>query len=78
MGGYIARRILLGIVTVWIVTIILFGGLRVVVPIFYGDVVDIIVASTASATTRSRTPCARSTGSATRSRSSTRAGSATC
>ena len=43
MGAYIARRILLGFVTIWLVTVILFTGLRVVVPLFLGDVVDVIV-----------------------------------
>ncbi len=42
MGAYVLRRILLGVVTVWLVTLLVFTGLRVVVPMFYGDVVDII------------------------------------
>lgn len=44
MGAYVARRIVLGFLTIWLVTVILFVGLRVVVPIFVGDVVDSIVA----------------------------------
>ncbi|MEE8336653.1 MAG: ABC transporter permease [Dehalococcoidia bacterium] len=44
MGAYIARRILLGFVTIWLVTVMLFVGLRVVVPLFVGDVVDAMVA----------------------------------
>jgi peptide/nickel transport system permease protein len=43
VGRYLARRIMLGVVTIWIVTLMLFIGLRVIVPIFYADVVDIIV-----------------------------------
>lgn len=43
MGRYLARRLILGAITIWIVTLMLFIGLRVLVPIFYGDVVDIIV-----------------------------------
>ena len=44
MGAYVVRRILLGFVTIWLVTVMLFGGLRVVVPLFVGDVVDAMVA----------------------------------
>ena len=44
MGAYVVRRILLGFVTIWLVTVMLFVGLRVVVPIFVGDVVDAMVA----------------------------------
>ena len=44
MGAYVARRILLGFLTIWLVTVMLFVGLRVVVPIFVGDVVDAMVA----------------------------------
>ncbi|MEE8422265.1 MAG: ABC transporter permease [Dehalococcoidia bacterium] len=44
MGAYIARRILLGFITIWLVTLMLFVGLRVIVPIFVGDVVDAMVA----------------------------------
>jgi len=40
MGKYILRRILLGIVTIWLVTVILFTGLRIVIPAVVGDVVD--------------------------------------
>ena len=43
MGQYIVQRIALGLVTLWLVTVIVFFGLRVVVPIFYADVVDIIM-----------------------------------
>lgn len=43
MARYIARRAGYGAVTIWLVTIIVFTMLRVVVPIFYGDVVDIMV-----------------------------------
>jgi peptide/nickel transport system permease protein len=42
VGAYIARRVLLGLMTVWLVTLIVFVGLRVVVPAVYGDVVDVI------------------------------------
>jgi peptide/nickel transport system permease protein len=42
MGMYIVRRLLLGVVTVWLVTVILFIGLRVIVPAFVGDIVTII------------------------------------
>jgi peptide/nickel transport system permease protein len=42
MGAYVLRRIMLGVVTVWLVTLLVFTGLRVVVPLFYGDVVDVI------------------------------------
>ena len=44
MGAYVVRRILLGFVTIWLVTVMLFVGLRVVVPLFVGDVVDAMVA----------------------------------
>ncbi len=44
MGAYVVRRILLGFVTIWLVTLMLFVGLRVVVPLFVGDVVDAMVA----------------------------------
>jgi peptide/nickel transport system permease protein len=44
MGAYAVRRILLGVVTIWLVTVMLFVGLRVVVPLFVGDVVDAMVA----------------------------------
>lgn len=43
MGQYIVQRIALGLVTLWLVTIIVFFGLRVVVPVFYADIVDIIM-----------------------------------
>jgi peptide/nickel transport system permease protein len=42
MAAYVMRRVMLGVVTVWLVTVLVFTGLRVVVPIFYGDVVDVI------------------------------------
>ncbi|MDP6606053.1 MAG: ABC transporter permease, partial [Dehalococcoidia bacterium] len=43
-GAYVARRVLPGFVTIWLVTVMLFTGLRVVVPLFVGDVVDAMVA----------------------------------
>jgi peptide/nickel transport system permease protein len=43
MGKYILRRLLLGLVTIWLVTVILFTGLRIVVPAVVGDVVDIMI-----------------------------------
>lgn len=43
MARYVARRAGYGVVTIWLVTIIVFTMLRVVVPMFYGDVVDIMV-----------------------------------
>ncbi|MPZ97823.1 MAG: ABC transporter permease subunit [Dehalococcoidia bacterium] len=43
MGRYIMRRLFFGVVTIWIVTLIVFIGLRVLVPIFYADVVEIMV-----------------------------------
>jgi peptide/nickel transport system permease protein len=42
VGAYIVRRSLMGVVTVWLVTVLVFIGLRVVVPAVYGDVVDVI------------------------------------
>ncbi|MSQ41851.1 MAG: ABC transporter permease [Dehalococcoidia bacterium] len=44
MGQYLLRRVVLGAVTIWIVTMIVFTGLRVVVPLFYGDIVDLLTA----------------------------------
>ncbi|MSQ30087.1 MAG: ABC transporter permease [Dehalococcoidia bacterium] len=43
MGQYLLRRLILGALTIWLVTVIVFTGLRVVLPIFYGDIVDVIV-----------------------------------
>jgi peptide/nickel transport system permease protein len=43
MGRYIVRRLVYGVITIWLVTIIVFGLLRVVVPIVVGDVVDIMI-----------------------------------
>ncbi len=43
MGKYIVRRLLLGVVTIWLVTVILFTGLRIIVPAVVGDVVDIMI-----------------------------------
>ncbi len=48
MGRYILRRAVFGLVTIWLVTVIVFVGLRVVVPIVYGDVVDLMVAEYAA------------------------------
>ena len=42
MARYLVRRLLLAIVTLWLVTVIVFTLLRVVVPAVYGDAVDII------------------------------------
>ena len=42
MTRYIVRRLLLAVVTLWLVTVIVFSLLRVVVPLVYGDAVDII------------------------------------
>lgn len=43
MARYVIRRSVYGLVTVWLVTVIVFTMLRVLVPLFYGDVVDIMV-----------------------------------
>ena len=43
MARYVIRRAAYGLVTIWLVTIIVFTMLRVLVPLFYGDVVDIMV-----------------------------------
>lgn len=43
MARYVIRRAAYGLITIWLVTIIVFTMLRVVVPLFYGDVVDIMV-----------------------------------
>jgi peptide/nickel transport system permease protein len=42
MTRYLIRRLLLAVVTLWLVTVIVFTLLRVVVPLVYGDAVDII------------------------------------
>jgi peptide/nickel transport system permease protein len=42
MTRYLVRRLLLAVVTLWLVTVIVFTLLRVVVPLVYGDAVDII------------------------------------
>ena len=42
--AYLVRRLALGLVTIWLVTVIVFFGLRVVMPLFYGDVVDVLTA----------------------------------
>ncbi|MCH7678829.1 ABC transporter permease [candidate division KSB1 bacterium] len=43
MGKYIIHRLLLGVLTIWLVTVILFVGLRVVIPAVVGDVVDTMI-----------------------------------
>lgn len=43
MGKYMLRRLLLGVLTIWLVTVILFVGLRVVIPAVVGDVVDTMI-----------------------------------
>jgi peptide/nickel transport system permease protein len=42
MTAYIIRRLLLSVLTLWLVTVIVFTLLRVVVPLVYADAVDII------------------------------------
>jgi peptide/nickel transport system permease protein len=42
LGRYVAQRLLLSAVTLFLVSIIVFSLLRVVVPLVYGDAVDII------------------------------------
>src|SRR5437660_12252714 len=44
MARYFVRRLLLGVMTLWLVTLIVFVLLRVIVPLVYADVVQIIVA----------------------------------
>jgi len=44
MARYVTQRLLLAALTIWLVSIIVFTLLRVVVPIFYGDAVDVIAA----------------------------------
>jgi peptide/nickel transport system permease protein len=41
LGEYIVRRLALGLLTIWLVTLFVFIGLRVVLPVFYGDVVSV-------------------------------------
>ncbi|MBM3139215.1 MAG: ABC transporter permease [Chloroflexi bacterium] len=43
MGRYIIRRLVYGVITIWLVTLIVFFGLRLIVPIFYGDAIEIAV-----------------------------------
>lgn len=43
MARYVARRAVYGLITIWLVTVIVFTMLRVLMPMFYGDVVDIMV-----------------------------------
>lgn len=45
MSRYIVRRLLLGVVTLWLVTLIVFTLLRVIVPLVYADVAELIVAN---------------------------------
>ncbi len=42
MGQYIAQRLLLAVLTLFLVTLIVFTLLRVVVPLFYADAVDLL------------------------------------
>ena len=42
MARYLIRRLMLAVVTLWLVTLIVFTLLRVVVPLVYADAVDII------------------------------------
>lgn len=48
MTNYIIRRAAYGLITIWLVTVIVFVGLRVVVPAVYGDVVDVLVGENAN------------------------------
>jgi peptide/nickel transport system permease protein len=48
MGRYILRRAVYGLITVWLVTVIVFVGLRGIVPLVYGDIVDVIVSENAN------------------------------
>jgi peptide/nickel transport system permease protein len=43
VGRYAIQRVMLGVVTVWLVTLFVFFALRLVVPIFYADITDIIL-----------------------------------
>jgi peptide/nickel transport system permease protein len=43
MGKYILQRLLLGVLTIWLVTVILFTGLRIIIPAVVGDVVDSMI-----------------------------------
>jgi len=47
MGKYLLQRLMLGVLTIWLVTVILFVGLRVVIPAVVGDVVDSMIAEEA-------------------------------
>ncbi len=47
MARYVARRAAYGLITIWLVTVIVFTMLRVLVPIFYGDAVDIMIGEVA-------------------------------
>lgn len=42
IGAYVVQRLLLAVLTVWLVTLIVFTLLRVIVPLVYGDAVDVI------------------------------------
>jgi len=43
MARYVTRRAVYGLVTIWLVSVIVFTMLRVLMPIFYGDIVDLMV-----------------------------------
>jgi peptide/nickel transport system permease protein len=47
LGRYVVQRLMLAALSLWLVTIIVFVLLRVIVPIFYADAVDILAADTA-------------------------------
>lgn len=47
MGRYITQRLLLAALSLWLVTIIVFVLLRVIVPLFYADAVDIMAVDVA-------------------------------
>ena len=44
MGRYVTQRLMLAALSLWLVTLIVFTLLRVIVPIFYADAVDILAA----------------------------------
>jgi peptide/nickel transport system permease protein len=44
MARYVVRRLFLGLITLWLVTVVVFLLLRVIVPLVYADVAQIIVA----------------------------------
>ncbi len=44
LGRYVLQRLMLAALSLWLVTIIVFVLLRVIVPIFYADAVDILAA----------------------------------